>query len=174
MPLAPPLNLFHWLKDNAELLQPPVNNFCLHSGTDFIVMVVGGPNARTDYHINETEEWFYQHKGDMLLRVVDDGIFRDIHIKEGEMFLLPSNTPHNPVRFANTVGLVIERVRPKVAIDRLRWYCQAPEHDRPTVIREISFHLTDIGTQVKPLIEQWMSNEEGRRCPSCGTIAEAK
>lgn len=58
--------------------------------------------------------------------------------------------------------------------DRLRWYCQAPEHDRPTVIRETSFHLTDMGTQLKPFIEEWMSNEEGRRCPSCGTIAEAK
>lgn len=109
--------------------------------------------------------------------------------------LASGNIPHNPVRFANTVGLVIERVRPKAAIgmccsmstqacdihrspslneDRLRWYCQAPEHERPTVIRETSFHLTDMGTQLKPFIEEWMSNEEGRRCPSCGTIAEAK
>ncbi len=55
MPLAPPLDLFHWLRDNAECLQPPVNNFCLHSGTDFVVMAVGGPNARADYHVNETE-----------------------------------------------------------------------------------------------------------------------
>lgn len=109
MSLAPPLDLFRWLRDNGERLKPPVNNFCLHSGADFVVMVVGGPNARADYHVNETEvlecskilktvshtpslteqEWFYQHKGDMLLRVVDDGIFRDIDIKEGEMFLLP-------------------------------------------------------------------------------------
>ncbi|KAH9073053.1 3-hydroxyanthranilic acid dioxygenase [Lactarius deliciosus] len=174
MPLMPPLDLFCWLRDNGEQLQPPVNNFCLHSGTDFIVMAVGGPNARADYHINETEEWFYQHKGDMLLRVVDDGTFRDINIKEGEMFLLPSNTPHNPVRFANTVGIVIERVRPKSAIDRLRWYCRAPGHEGPTVIREASFHVTDLGTQLKPFIEQWMSSEESRRCPSCGTVAEAK
>ena len=109
------------------------------------------------------------------------------------------NTPHNPVRFANTVGIVIERVRPEAAIgmyhwflfceqckwvtfigpppfriDRLRWYCRAPEHKEPTVIREASFHLTDIGTQLKPIIEQWMSSEESRRCLSCGTIAEAQ
>ncbi|KAI0301598.1 3-hydroxyanthranilic acid dioxygenase [Multifurca ochricompacta] len=174
MPLAPPLDLPRWLRENADRLQPPVNNFCLYSGADFVVMAVGGPNSRADYHVNETEEWFYQHKGDMLLRVVDDGTFRDIEIKEGEMFLLPGNTPHNPVRFADTVGIVIERVRPEAATDRLRWYCRAPGHEKPTIIREESFHVTDLGTQLKPLIDYWMSNEESRRCAACGTVAEAK
>ncbi|KAH9973738.1 3-hydroxyanthranilic acid dioxygenase [Lactifluus volemus] len=175
MLLSSPLNLPRWLMENADRLQPPVNNFCLFSGADFVVMVVGGPNSRSDYHINETEEWFYQHRGDMILRVVDDGSFRDIEIKEGEMFLLPGNTPHNPVRFANTVGIVIERVRPEASIDRLRWYCRAPErHETPTIIREESFHVTDLGTQLKPLIDHWMSDEEGRRCPVCGIVAEAK
>lgn len=58
--------------------------------------------------------------------------------------------------------------------DRLRWYCRAPEHETPTIIREESFHVTDLGTQLKPLIEHWMTNEESRRCPACGTIADAK
>ncbi|KAI0262616.1 3-hydroxyanthranilic acid dioxygenase [Gloeopeniophorella convolvens] len=174
MPLAPPLDLPRWLKDNSDRLRPPVNNFCLYSGGDFVVMAVGGPNSRADYHVNETEEWFYQHKGAMLLRVVDDGVFRDIEIKEGEMFLLPGNTPHNPVRFADTVGIVIERVRPESATDRLRWYCRAPAHETPTIIREESFHVTDLGTQLKPLIEHWMADEESRRCSACGTVADAK
>jgi len=172
MPLSLPLDLPRWLRENADRLRPPVNNFCLYSGADFVVMAVGGPNARADYHVNETEEWFYQYKGDMLLRVVDDGIFRDIGIKEGEMFLLPGNTPHNPVRFADTIGIVIERVRPEAAIDRLRWYCRAPTHETPTVIREVGLHVTDLGTQLKPHIERWMTNEESRRCPACGMIAE--
>lgn len=176
MPLASPLNLPRWLAENADKLQPPVNNFCLYSGGDFVVMAVGGPNERSDYHVNETEEWFYQYKGAMLLRVVDGEDFRDIRIGEGEMFLLPANTPHNPVRFANTVGIVVERVRPADAIDRLRWYCRASAHanEPPTIIREEAFHVTDLGTQLKPLIRAWIENESLRKCPACGTVAAAK
>ncbi|TCD62710.1 3-hydroxyanthranilic acid dioxygenase [Steccherinum ochraceum] len=174
MPLAPPINFPKWLSENSKLLQPPVNNFCLYSGKDYVIMVVGGPNERNDYHVNETEEWFYQHKGGMLLRVVDGDEFRDIHIEEGEMFLLPANTPHNPVRFANTIGLVVERVRPEDATDRLRWYCKSSAHSKPTVIREDAFHVTDLGTQLKPLIQNWMSNADVRRCKECGVTAEAK
>ncbi|KAF8590702.1 3-hydroxyanthranilic acid dioxygenase [Ramaria rubella] len=174
MPLAPPLNFPQWLSNNSHLLKPPVNNFCLYSGSDYVIMVVGGPNERNDYHLNETEEWFYQHKGSMLLRVVDDEEFKDIKISEGEMFLLPANTPHNPVRFADTIGLVVERNRPEESIDRLRWYCQSGQHTVPTIIREEAFHCTDLGTQLKPLINNWINDPSLRVCSTCGVVADAK
>jgi len=134
-------------------------------------MAIGGPNERNDYHINQTEEWFYQYKGGMLLRVVDEGTFRDVRIEEGEMFLLPANTPHNPVRFADTIGLVVERIRPDDSIDRVRWYCPSKIHAQPTIIHEESAHITDLGTQLKPIIQKWMRNDGLRVCKECGEVA---
>ncbi|KAJ3190312.1 3-hydroxyanthranilic acid dioxygenase [Gaertneriomyces sp. JEL0708] len=138
-------------------------------------MVVGGPNARNDYHVNQTEEWFYQYKGDMLLKVVDTNesgkeIFRDIPIKESEMFLLPGNVPHNPVRFADTVGIVIERKRPEGSEDRLQWYCQQCQ----TIVYSESFHCTDLGSQLKPVIEKYFGDESLRKCKSCGFLNPKK
>lgn len=134
------------------------------------LQIVGGPNARTDYHINQTPEWFYQHKGAMTLKVVDDeGEFRDIVIREGDMFLLPGNTPHNPVRFAGTVGLVLEQRRPAGSLDRMRWYC----HECRAVVHEAAFHCTDLGTQIKAAIEAFMRDDDSRRCPACGALADS-
>ncbi|KAK1781953.1 3-hydroxyanthranilic acid dioxygenase [Copromyces sp. CBS 386.78] len=165
--LSAPVNLPKWLEENSHLLKPPINNYCVYND-DFTVMIVGGPNARTDYHINQTPEWFYQYKGAMMLKVVDDGNFRDIIIREGEMFLLPGNTPHNPVRFADTVGIVLEQKRPADAIDRMRWYCQNCKE----IVHEASFHCTDLGTQIKAAVEAFKSDEQLRTCKKCGELAD--
>ena len=104
----------------------------------------------------------------MLLKVVDDGAFRDIQIGEGEMFLLPPNTPHNPVRFADTVGIVLEQPRPEQSEDKLRWYCQGCGD----VVHEASFHCTDLGTQIKDAVNEFKGNEDKRRCGTCGVLAD--
>jgi len=169
--IRPPINFPKWLEANKELLKPPVNNFCIYDGGDFTMMVVGGPNERNDYHVNETEEWFYQYKGGMLLRMVDGNDFIEYRIEEGDMFLLPANTPHCPVRYADTIGLVMERVRPGGSTDRLRWYCRSGSHEEPYIIREVAFHCTDLGKQLVNPIKEWQADPKLRTCQKCGTIA---
>lgn len=110
--VLPPINFPRWVEENQERLAPPVGNFCLFRSEDYTVMVVGGPNQRSDYHFQPTEEFFYQVKGGMILKIIEEGKFKDVPIEEGEMFMLPANTPHSPQRFENTVGLVVERTRP--------------------------------------------------------------
>ncbi|KAG4305926.1 hypothetical protein PORY_000836 [Pneumocystis oryctolagi] len=160
-----PINIQTWLDSYADLLKPPVNNFCLWN-EGFIVMVVGGPNARSDYHINETPEYFYQYKGSMTLKVVNNGKFEDICIKENEMFLLPGNTPHCPVRYENTVGIVIEQKREKDSIDRLRWYCS----DCESIVHEEIFNCTNLGTQIKEKIANYENSIDLRTCKVCKKI----
>jgi 3-hydroxyanthranilate 3,4-dioxygenase len=102
----------------------------------------------------------------MLLKIVDSGDFRDVPIKEGEMFLLPPNVPHNPVRFAETVGIVLEQPRPTESLDRLRWYCQNCRHQ----VYETAFHCVDLGTQIKEAVIKFKADKEARTCKNCGTL----
>jgi 3-hydroxyanthranilate 3,4-dioxygenase len=167
MPLTAPFNLQRWVEDNRHLLKPPVGNKMVCDG-GFKVMVVGGPNARTDYHVNPTEELFYQLEGDIVLKVIEDGRPRDVPIRQGEMFLLPANVPHSPQRPANTVGLVVEQARPEGANDHMRWYCRRCG----TVVHDAEFRLVDLGKQLKPIIEEFNAREDLRRCKSCGEVYE--
>lgn len=167
--LPEPINIPKWLKENGHLLQPPVNNYCLHRG-GFTVMIVGGPNERTDYHVNQTPEYFYQYKGHMTLKVVDEDVFRDITIGEGESFLLPGNTPHNPVRYADTVGIVVEQDRPEGVNDQIRWYCSNCKE----ICHNITFYCSDLGTQVKEAILSFDADKEARTCNKCGTLNYSK
>lgn len=116
MAIQAAFNFKQWIDEHRHLLKPPVGNATVYQDTEFIIMVVGGPNSRKDYHYNEGEEFFYQLEGDITVKVIDEGVPRDIHIKEGEIFLLPPKTPHSPQRGENTVGLVIERKREKKGI----------------------------------------------------------
>jgi 3-hydroxyanthranilate 3,4-dioxygenase len=162
-----PLNLHAWVEANRHLLRPPVGNHLLHNG-DFMVMVVGGPNQRADFHVNPTEELFLQVEGDIVLRLRQDGQVKEIPIRQGELFLLPANVPHSPQRPANTVGLVVERRRPAGATDHLRWYCRGCG----ALLYDAEFQLEDLGKQLKPIIEYFNSNEAVRTCKACGAVFE--
>lgn len=165
-----PFNLQKWIDDNRDLLKPPVSNKNLyHEAGDFIVMIVGGPNARKDYHFNESEELFYQIEGDICVRIQEDGKARDIIIKEGEMFLLPGNTPHSPMRGENTVGLVIEKVRKGTDLqDGLMWFCEECNNK----LHEYRFPLSNIENDFIPRFKEYYGSLELRTCKKCGHVME--
>jgi len=164
-----PLNFRKWIDEHRHLLKPPVGNKCVWQDQDFIVMVVGGPNTRTDYHYDEGPEFFYQVEGDMLLKVMDDGKPRDIPIREGEIFLLPPKVPHSPQRFENTVGLVVERKRLENEQDGLLWFCEKCNN----LLYEEYFHLENIETQFPPVFDRFFGSEEHRTCGKCGHVHAA-
>ena len=163
-----PYNLKAWVEENRHLLKPPVGNKMVWKDREFLVMVVGGPNRRKDFHIEAGEEFFYQIEGDITLRIMENGKPRDIPIREGEIFLLPAGVPHSPQRPANTVGMVIERVREESEIDHLRWYCESCGE----ILHDSTFPLEDLGTQLKPIIERFYADESLRTCRKCGTVMQ--
>ena len=163
-------NLQRWIDANRHLLKPPVGNKCLFSDGDFIVMVVGGPNARKDYHVDPGEEFFYQLEGDMVLKTMQSGAPVEVPIRQGEILLLPALVPHSPQRQANTVGLVIERRRHPGERDGFQWYCENCNH----LLYEEFVELTNIETQFPPIFERFFASKERRTCSRCGTVMERK
>ncbi len=166
--MLPPINFKKWIDENRHLLKPPVGNQVIYKDTEFIVMVVGGPNARKDFHYNEGEEFFYQVEGDMTLPIIENGKVRNVEIKEGEIFLLPPRVPHSPQRGPDTIGLVIERQRKDDELDACIWYCEKCN----TELHRAEFHLGDIVTQLSKLLEEFYSDESMRTCTNCGSIME--
>ena len=167
MPIIKPFNLHKWIEENRDLLKPPVGNKNLYKEAgDFIVMIVGGPIARKDYHYNESEEWFYQVEGDINVRIQEDGKAVDVPIKEGEMFLLPAKVPHSPMRSEGSVGLVIEKVRKGTNdMDGLLWFCDNCNHK----LHETYFPLTNIESDFIPRFREFYASKDMRTCDKCGT-----
>src|SRR5690606_22335241 len=169
MAIQRPFNLTKWIDENRHKMKPPVGNPTVYKNTgDFIVMVVGGPNSRKDCHNNESEELFYQLEGDIVVRIVEDGKPVDIPIKAGDMFLLPAKVPHSPQRAEGSVGLVIEKVREGGEIDGFLWFCE----NCGEKLYEEYFELTDIVSQLPPVMERFYSDEEKRTCKNCGQVME--
>jgi len=166
MKLTMPFKLLDWIDDNREHLKPPVCNKAMFDQGDFIVQVVGGPNSRSDFHVDEGPELFYQVEGDMVLKTVQDGEFIDIPIAEGEIFLLPPRVPHSPQRFRDTVGIVVERARAENELDGFLWFCPSCANK----LYEEYLHVKDIVTDLPPVFERFYGDASARTCKRCGTV----
>ncbi|SEK52157.1 3-hydroxyanthranilate 3,4-dioxygenase [Rhodococcus maanshanensis] len=165
------INFQKWIADNEHLLKPPVNNQTMALGSDFIVQVVGGPNQRTDYHLDPYEEWFYQIKGDIHVDVMTENGPERVHIREGETWLLPGNLPHSPQRpTAGSIGLVIERVREEGTLEKFQWYCMNCD----ALIYEVELQVRDIVADLPPVFTLFYDSVDARTCASCGTLHPGK
>jgi len=141
-------NFQAWIEENKEKLKPPVGNAQVWEDGEMMVTVVGGPNQRRDYHDDPTEEFFYQLKGNISLRIME--------------------TPGKPP--AETVGVVIEVPRPEGSLDAFEWYCPNCHH----LIYRAEVKLKSIVKDLPPLFEQFYNNEARRKCKHCGTIHPGK
>lgn len=164
-----PFNLHAWIEANRARLKPPVGNQLLFEDPEFIIMVVGGPNSRKDYHHDPGAEFFYQLEGDMVLKTVQAGRIVDVPIRQGEVYLLPPEVPHSPQRPAGTVGLVIERHRGPEEQDGFSWYCERCGNQ--LYIERIA--VRDIVTQLPEIFARFYSSPAHRTCRVCGTVLEA-
>lgn len=170
MAIKRPFNLQKWIEENRDILKPPVGNKNLYpDADDFIVMVVGGPNARKDYHYNETEELFYQLEGEITVKIQEEGKAVEVSVKPGELYLHPAKVPHSPIRPEGSVGLVIERVREPQHQDGLLWFCENCNNK----LHEAYFHLDNIEKDFLPRFREFYNSKELRTCDNCGQIMEA-
>lgn len=171
MEIRKPFNLLHWIEENRGLLKPPVGNKNIYTESgDFIVMVVGGPNARKDYHYNETDEFFYQLEGSIQVAIQTEKGKEIITINAGDVYLIPAKIPHSPMRSEGSVGLVIESKRAQTNIqDGLLWYC---DHCNEK-LHEVYFPLKNIETDFLSHFKTFYTSKELRTCKNCGEVMEA-
>lgn len=165
---TPPFNLLQWIEAHRHALVPPVANKQVYPAGDLIIMVVGGPNARRDYHVDPGEEFFYQLQGELTLRTMQDGAPLDYSVGPGEVFLLPPSIPHSPQRPAGSLGLVVERRREPAEQDGFQWYCPSCH----ALLYEEYFALQNIETQFPPVFARFHADRPRHTCRACGTILE--
>jgi 3-hydroxyanthranilate 3,4-dioxygenase len=169
MPPTPPFNLRRWIDQNRELLKPPVGNKLLFEDSSFIIMAVGGPNSRKDYHHDPSAEFFFQIEGNMVLKTVQEGRVVDVPIREGEMYLLPPEVPHSPQRPAGSVGVVVERRRGPEELDSFSWYCENCGHR--LYLERVA--VGNIETQLPQIFARFYSSLQHRTCSVCATVMQA-
>lgn len=163
--VLPPINLLQWVQENRARLKPPVGNAYLYDGERFFVMVIAGPNARNDFHKTDSEEYFFQLKGDIVVRIIEDGKIKDIPVREGETFFVPGGVPHSPTRPPNTIGVVVEMRRPPGETEHLQFYCDGCGK----LVYDKEFDCADIVEHFAQAMEDVWANEKLSTCRNCGT-----
>ena len=166
--VMPPINLKKWVEEHRHLLKPPVGNQYLYDGEGFFVMVIGGPNARNDFHVTNSEEYFYQLKGDMVCAVIEDGKVKNIPIREGDTFFIPGGVPHAPIRQPDTIGVVVELRRPEGESEHQQFYCP----NCNALVHDNEFDCADIVQHFARAMEEFWADEELSTCKACGTRVE--
>ena len=170
--MSEPLSAFdlkRWIDDHRDLLKPPVGAEMVWKDSQFIVMIVGGPNARRDFHVDPSDEFFYQLEGDMVLEYIDGAAQRQrAPIRQGEVLLLPANTPHSPQRPANSVGLVVERVRDanEAKGEAYAWYCEQCD----AKLYELRRDAVDLLAELKQVAHEFNASAALRTCKACGYV----
>ena len=159
-----PLHLMRWISENRAAFKPPVGNKYLYSGRDFFVMIIAGPNARNDFHQTDSEEFFIQLKGDIIVKTHEGGRIVDHLVREGETFFIPPNVPHAPCRPEGTLGLVVERRRPAGELEHQIFYCDKCH----ALVEDNEFDCSDIVSAFKQAMEDFWADEERSTCRSCG------
>lgn len=170
MPFAP-FNLERWLADHAALLRPPVNNKLVFENAGMVVQVIGGPNQRVDFHDDPVEEFFYQLKGDMVLKIAGPEGISDVPIREGEVLLIPPHTRHSPQRpVPGSLGLVVESARRPGDIDGFEWFC----FGCGALVHRVEARVANIVTDLPPLFAAFYADRAARTCRACGAIHPGK
>ena len=163
--VSSPIHLLNWVTANKASFQPPVGNKYLYSGTDFFVMLIAGPNARNDFHKTDSEEFFMQLTGEILVKTWENGKIVDHVIREGETFFIPPNVPHAPCRPQGTLGLVIERRRPEGELEHQLFYCEKCH----ALVEDNAFDCKDIVHAFREAMEAFWADPERSTCEHCGT-----
>ncbi len=162
--VMPAINLPKWIEENRHLFKPPVSNRYLYDGRDFFVMVIVGPNARNDFHLVDSEEYFFQLKGDIKVRIREGERIVDYRVREGETFFIPPNVAHAPVRPPDTIGVVVERRRPAGEREHVIFYCANCE----ALVEDIDFDCGDIVQHFSQAMLDFWSDDARRTCKQCG------
>ena len=158
--------LWDWIERHRQAFEPPVGNKVIWEDSQFTAMIVRGPNARRDFHVDPSDELFYMLKGDMILEFMEGGRRQQQAIREGELLLVPALTPHSPHRPADTWGLVVEIKRRPDQTESLLWFCERCDAG----LHAVTMHVADIERDLKAAIEHFDGSLTLRTCRKCGHV----